>query len=245
MRFMYASRRHQPLCLPVLVFNAQRQDDACAEYTLSTMPQVMMLGGRRKSRRERRLEAAEALEDAREEDGVFATDLADMPTSTADQDSVEPLPRTAIERGQPKLHHSRRKSAALAAEERHTATLGSSLGQSGRHRNPAKPLQWSDSPADTLNSPFASSDRPAATMQGADIRRDAVRASSASPSSEGAITDAQPGMRPALRPEVSSPVASVQAGPATAAGRTFASWWQSLSALNPNKQVQPQRRVKA
>ena len=200
--------------------------------------QVMMLGGRRKSRRERRLAAAEALEDARAQDGTAAEDAAVTLAGAAAQDSDDHLIRTGIERAQPKPHRSQRTSAgAAAAQHQRMPQKWTFDGNSSRGGEAVQPVQWPPRDAVQPSRRTDANDRVAAARRGAD-RDHAVKGSVPHPVAKAAGINGQPGIRSDSEPVTGSPQNRRQAGPATAPGWNFGSWWQSLSALKPKKSAQ-------
>ncbi len=205
--------------------------------------QVMMLGGRRKSRRERRLAAAEALEDAREQDGTATEDAAVTLAGIAAQDSEDHAMRTGIERPQPKPHRSQRTSAgAAAAQHQRMQQKWAFDGNSSRGGQAGQPGLWSPRHAAQPSARIDASDRLAAAMHGTDDHHPAVKGSGSDPMAKAAEMNGQAGVRSESEPAAGNPKHRRQTGPATAPGWNFGSWWQSLSALNPKK---PAQRAKA
>ena len=192
------------------------------------------------------LAAAEAVADALEQDDVTAAvETSATLADAASQGSVDQSTPTGIERSQPHaLNYSQRSVIAKPAQHRRTAPQWPDFGRNGRRNEAVQPRDWSPRQAAKQSGINTSGGRPAVATNGAVDRRDAGGAYSARPVSEAATFDTRPYERFSAEPVSSSSEAS-QSGPATEAGWTLASWWQSISALNPRKRVQLQRRVKA
>ena len=173
--------------------------------------QVTMLGGERKSRRERRLAAADAIEsEAEDAEQAAGRDAYSTPADDASEGSSDESRLSAVEHAQPKLQRNLRIADAVWQQREGSQPADRSLRMSGQSR---------------------------VAMTGAEYRRHVAGAKPAARFGDGVMADFQRVKHSDDQRTASSEDTSKQAASAPASGWTLASLWQSVTKMNSRKQL--------